>query len=264
LNTIINNGATDLDRALYLAVGGNDFDVAELLIQHGADVNYIHFETEEPVILLAATQLNYIKILQLLVKHGADVNCSYLFDVPLLASSVTNHIYGSFEAAKYLLTHHKTNLNNDIALSIRTLTNNNHNQEYIENIKNIVKCELLYNQSDIKALYDFFKKLSLEEKNIFVGRQINKFNSSIKYFKTMKSLNQELKKLYEFLNYQGLVIPAVQDLNNKVSEYYACGAIKLQALAASTIINNDISYHPSTNQLPKILIPYIDFFATIR
>merc|ERR1712012_997817 len=63
----------EVDQALHRASALGHYDVAELLIEHGADVN-AEGETDGDSALCVAAQNNHYRVVKLLLKHGSDIN----------------------------------------------------------------------------------------------------------------------------------------------------------------------------------------------
>ena len=96
VNTKDSNGETPL----YVAARVNSVEVAKLLLEHGAKVNTKDNDGLTP--LLVATSVNSVEVAKLLLQHGAEVNTkSSNGDTPLHRAAYHN----SVEVAKLLLQH---------------------------------------------------------------------------------------------------------------------------------------------------------------
>ena len=80
VETILNSGINfeNRERVLYEALtdaaSAENEEIAELLIRHGADVNYFDESIQPPVI--AAVYTGNINMTKILLQHGADVECA--------------------------------------------------------------------------------------------------------------------------------------------------------------------------------------------
>ena len=88
---------------LFAALSADHFDIAELLLEHGADVN-VRDTMGETILLkvLSRPQRNLVNKVRLLLKHAADVNA---FDVALKSPLHLAESEGEFEVAQILIKH---------------------------------------------------------------------------------------------------------------------------------------------------------------
>ena len=90
MEIIFNRGINfeNRERVLYEALtdapSAENGEIAELLLRHGADVNYFDESIEPPII--AAVYTSNICMTKMLLQHGADVECANTLGfTPLLA-----------------------------------------------------------------------------------------------------------------------------------------------------------------------------------
>lgn len=103
VNIYDGNGFTPL----YAAVFYNQIEMAQLLIEHGADVNEVNEYCGERSLLHEAAENNYFEIVQVLVEYGANINAQDRYGkTPLHTAIEEEHL----EVAKYLYDK-KANIN---------------------------------------------------------------------------------------------------------------------------------------------------------
>lgn len=88
------------DEALNYAVSGKDFELVKILVESGADVNYIHEEYGN--VLLIKSIEGDGKILQYLIEQGADTNARDEYGRSVLMFVA---MHNRLELAQYLIAH---------------------------------------------------------------------------------------------------------------------------------------------------------------
>ena len=109
LESYLNSPEVDLtvkdsigETPLHVAVENNNYQIVQLLLEHGADVNILDDYNDTPLHLASAKDLN-ISIVQLLLEHGADVEIreNRNGDTPLHLASYN----GNYQIVQLLLEH---------------------------------------------------------------------------------------------------------------------------------------------------------------
>lgn len=266
----------ELDSALFIAATNNHLDIAELFIKHGANVNY-KTEGRFPTSVLEelSTYHRYVDMANLLIKHGANVNESTnRGSILKLSTKDTNNQINSF--TKNLLECPKTKLTDEIILPII-------NDPYIDNdirqfINDVYTCETFYNKSNLKELWETFKKLSENVQEVFINRQINKFSQDINYYQNIDEVYKDLKQLSIFTNdYKNqqefkseFLDHSLNCLKNKVELYYneESNVLTLKTMLTLYVKSNPDGYfnngHISSEELPKTLQDEINVSFTVE
>lgn len=233
INSLINQGVSIHDKnhlgesTLSIACSLGNFNIARLLIQQSADVNYKNMNQMGVTPLMICAQRGHLDIMKLLLDHGADINFSIKLNRYLSISNTTAFLLaaqGGHQDCATLLINKGFNINKTYSKNLETLLMraviNDRDLELAEallklgadpNIKNkggetpLFLAVTLKDESRIKLLVDYKADPDIDNHGETARKLAKQFN--LNYIEYADSLAEQ-KELLTKINDSGIEISA--------------------------------------------------------
>ena len=88
--------------ALHMAVFRDQFEIAEIIIKNGADVNFINFNADGQNPLHLAATKNHPKVIKMLIEHGAEINTRNIQGYDALQISLHFQKHDNFKSIMFM------------------------------------------------------------------------------------------------------------------------------------------------------------------